>query len=102
MQMNKRYQHIVNGWVIPGIPDLIGAQTTPTTAPRDLSADAAFSADFNLPILPQDSPGGLAAVTASDRSLVADAEDIEDARAALRDSNECMDYEDFRRELGVD
>jgi len=94
--MNKRYQHIVNGWVIPEVPELIGAQTTRTTAPRDLSSDPAFSADFNH------SPGSLATMTTSDRSLVADAEDIKDARAALMQSNECINYEEFRRELGID
>lgn len=94
--MNRRYQRIVNGWVIPQVVELVGAQATCSAAPRELSADPAFSTDFN------ESPGGLATMTVGDRLLVSDAEDIQDAHAAIREANKCMDYEDFRRELGID
>jgi len=100
--MNRRYQRIVNGWVIPEVVELVGAQAARSAAPRDPSVDPAFSTDFNLPILSQESAGGLAAMTVGDRLLVSDAEDIEDAHAALREANECVDYEDFRHELGID
>lgn len=59
MTMTKRYQHAVDGWMIPEVVELVGRQATDTTDPRDLSSDPAFAEDFNLLLPEQLSPGSI-------------------------------------------
>ena len=65
--MNRRYQHAVDGWVIPEVVELVGTHATDTTDPRDLSSDPAFAEDFNLLLPEQLSPGTIGSALSDER-----------------------------------
>ncbi len=69
--------------------------------PRTLAADPAF-ANFNYTLPPQDSPGTTGTYALNTWIVDEDAADILEARNALSEPGKRVDYDTFRRELGLD